>query len=48
MLFSPTFPTPLSSLEDLIFPRTVDHLPITKTMHVSNYLQLRGINNILA
>ena len=48
MLLSPTFPDPLSSLGNLIFPVTVDHLAVAKTMHGTNHLQLSDINNMLA
>ena len=43
MLLSPTFPDPLSSLNNLIFPETVDHLAIAKTVHRTNHLQLSDI-----
>ena len=46
MLLSPTFPDPLSSLNNLIFPETVDHLAIAKTVHRTNHLPLSDIKKI--
>lgn len=48
MLLSPTFPDPLSSLGNLIFPVTVDHLAVAKPTHGTNHLQLSDIKNMLA